>query len=249
MNDWITHPLAPDLQVRIEGEMPPLAPALETRVAEAWAASCRAAPSLFNGRVLSVAAVAPSRITCRWTEYRRVAVQLREPALHAWLGIRPLAVCGPLISPDGVVLGRREAGSIYLPGYWQVPPAGYVDGRAVHGDRADWRAALLAELHEELGLGPESVTALRPACAVEHPGTHVVDIACRIDTRLGEAAIHAAHATARDREIDALRFVPVPELATVVAGLEPHLMGVVRASLRALGLLQQHAAGPRSPAG
>ena len=239
MSNWTVYLLAPDLKVRVEGEMPPLSPAAESRVATLWAEACRAAPSLFNGRVLSVVAIEPERLTCRWTEYRRVAAQLRDPRLYGVLGMRPLAVCGPLISPDGVVLGRREAGSIYLPGYWQAPPAGNVDARAVRGDCADWRASLLAELHEELGLGPDAVTALRPACAIEHPGTHVVDIACRIDTRLGETAIRAAHATARDREIDALRLVPVSELKVALAALAPRVMGVVPASLAALGLLER----------
>ncbi len=236
MQGWLEYPLAAGVVARVVGEMKDLPPALEAEVERAWQAARAAVPSLFNGRVLSVETIAPDRLFCRWTEYRRVAAQLREPGLHERLRIRPMAVCGPLLCADGVVLGRREAGSVYLPGYWQLPPAGNVDVAAVQGDAIDLEAALIQELEEELGLDADKVASLHPVCAVEHPGTHVVDIACRMETGLDAAAIHAAHARAPDREIDLLRIVPRDGLAGALRECTP-MIGVVPRALRAMGML------------
>ena len=238
MEEWPACALHPDVQVAVIGEMEKLPDAVEAAVERLWQESRRRFPSLFNGRVLTVETIAPGRIACRWTEYRRVAAQFRDTGMFEALRVRPLAVCGPLLCADGVVLGRREAGAVYLAGYWQVPPAGNVDARAVRDGAADFRAGLLHELHEELGIAPGAVTGIRPLCAVEHPGTHVVDIACRIDTGLDAGAIHAAHGRARDRELDELRIVPLAELQAALAEMAPRLMGVVPASLRAAGLVQ-----------
>ena len=238
MEEWQVHALAPDVEVAVVGEMAPLPDGVEEVVERLWQDSRRRFPSLFNGRVLTVDAITPHRIACRWTEYRRVAAQFRDTGLFEALRVRPLAVCGPLLCADGVVLGRREAGAVYLAGFWQVPPAGNVDARVVQDGVADFRAALLHEAEEELGIAPEDVTGMSPLCAVEHPGTHVVDIACRMETRLDAGGVLAAHDRARDRELDELRIVPIPDLPAALAGMAPLLMGVVPASLRAAGLLQ-----------
>jgi hypothetical protein len=236
--DWEVHPLAADVVVRLAGDMLPLPAAAEADVERTWQEALGKYPKLFNGRVLTVEEIEPRRITVRWTEYRRVGAQLREPALFDALRIRPLAVCGPLVCADGVVFGRREAGAVYLPGYWQVPPAGNVDARAVDGEVVDFRASLLEELHEELGIPADAVDRPRPVCAVEHPGTHVVDIACLFETTLDAAGVHEAHARAQDRELDLLRIVPPEALGAALGEMAPKLMGVAPASLRAAGLLQ-----------
>ena len=200
----------PNLALVVAGEMAPLDAATEAAVAAHWVAA-QAGRNLFNGRVFCADAIAPAVLSGHWTEYRRLVAQMAEPALIDVLRIRSLAVCGVLCCPDGVVIGRREAGSLYQPGLWQLPPAGSVDHGAATPGGADWRHAILAELHEELGVPPEAAEALTPFCLLQHP-TGVLDLGIRIDTAMGATEIMARHRTLGDGEYDQLRIIPQAEL-------------------------------------
>ncbi len=195
--------------------MPPLDPALDAVVERHWEAAC-ARHSLFNGRVFCADRYDAGGLDGHWTEYRRVVAQMADPALRAALGVQSLAVCGVLCCPDGIVVGRREAGSIYQPGLWQLPPAGSVDQGAATNGGADLRAALLTELQEELGLGADAVSAILPLCLVEHP-TGVLDLGMQVTTLLSGAAVLAAHAAGGNGEYRELAVVPAAELEAWVS--------------------------------
>jgi len=205
----------PALRLLITRPMPPLSPALEARVGVHWERALQARP-LFNGQVFCADRITSRVIEGHWTEYRRLLAQITEPALFPLLQVRALAVCGALCSPDGVVAARREPGSVYQPGLWQLPPAGSVDAGAATADGADWRLALLAELGEELGLSAADVHRLRPLCLVQHP-SGVLDLGVQMDTRRGAEAIHAAHRMARHGEYDRLLIAPAADLPGEVA--------------------------------
>jgi 8-oxo-dGTP pyrophosphatase MutT (NUDIX family) len=206
--------VSPGLTLVVDREMPPLDPETDRAVAAHWA-TARAGRALFNGRVFSADVITPERLTGHWTEYRRVVAQMAEPPLFATLRVRSLAVCGVLCCPDGIVLGRREARSIYQPGLWQLPPAGSVDHGAARPGGADWRQAILAELQEELGIPPEAATSLLPFCLVQHP-TGVLDLGIRIDTAMGATEIMARHVALGDGEYDALRILPSDRLLATI---------------------------------
>ncbi len=180
-----------------------------------WAAALQTRP-LFNGQVFCADRITPTVIEGHWTEYRRLLAQITDPALFPVLQVRALAVCGALCSPDGVVAARREPGSVYQPGLWQLPPAGSVDGGAASEDGADWRVALLTELDEELGLGSADVHRLRPLCLVQHP-SGVLDLGVQMNTPLGASAIRASHRTAQHREYDQVLIAPAAVLPGEVA--------------------------------
>ena len=217
--------------MRIVRGMPALPPGLDAEVERHWAAACARRP-LFNGQVFSADRLAPDLIEGHWTEYRRVVAQMADPGLRGALNVRSLAVCGLVCGPDGVAVGRREARSAYQAGQWQLPPAGSVDPAAAESGGASWRAAVLNELREELGIGPEHVQALRPLCIVEHP-TGVLDLGIRIDTGLDRAAILRCHAAARDREYDRMLVVPAGEVAARVAAEGGALVASARPFLQA----------------
>ena len=165
---------------------------------------------MFNGQVLSADRISPGRIEGHWTEYRRIVAQMREPALHDMLLVRPVSVNGLLECASGILLGRREANAAYQPGLWQTPPAGSIDPRAACvGGEVSPIAQLMTELREELGLAPHQVCSIRPICLVEHPGSHVLDLGIAMRTTIDMEAITAAHATAADREYDRLAAIPV----------------------------------------
>ncbi len=200
--------------------MPPLDPALDALVEAHWQAACtragRSGSRLFNGRVFSADRIAPDAIEGHWTEYRRVTAQMADAAVVPRLRVRSLAVCGAVLGPDGVAVGRREPGAAYQAGLWQLPPAGSVDASAAVPGGADWRAALLNELREELGIAPDQVRGLRPLCLVQHP-SGVLDLGVQIDTALDAPAILAAQRGARDQEYDRLLVAPPDRVAALVA--------------------------------
>ena len=212
---WPTLDVLPGIQARIVRAMPQLSPALDATVERHWHAAGQR-HALFDGQVFSADRYASDRIEGHWTRYRRVVAAMDDPALAGPLQVRSLAVCGVLCCPDGVVLGRRCAGSVYQPGLWQCPPAGSVDHGAALDDGADLHAALLAELQEELGLDAGTVDAIRPLCLVQHP-TGVLDLGMQVMTRLPGAAVLAAHRAHGNREYDALAVVPVADALGWVA--------------------------------
>ena len=195
--------------------MPVLPAPIEAQVAAHWAAALTAR-TLFNGSVFCADRISATVIEGHWTEYRRLIAQIADPALFATLQVRALAVCGAVCGPGGVVAGRREAGSVYQAGWWQLPPAGSVDSSAARGDTADWRAALLGELHEELGVAAAEVRGLRPLCLVQH-ASGVLDLGVRIDVGLTVAELLAAHAAAPHREYDRVMVAPPGEVAALIA--------------------------------
>ncbi len=202
------------MQLRIERELPALPPQLDAVVGAYWEVALRTRP-LFNGPVFCADRLTPDCIFGHWTEYRRLLAQIAEPGLFSQLGVRALAVCGAVCTPDGVVVARREPRSVYQPGMWQLPPAGSVDQAAAVPGGADWRTALLQELDEELGLTEADTTRLRPLCLVQHP-SGVLDLGVQIDTVLGVSDIKAAQAGARHQEYDRVLVAPAGELAQAV---------------------------------
>ncbi|MCW3476569.1 NUDIX hydrolase [Rhodovastum sp. RN2-1] len=219
MQHWPVHEIAADARFRVVREMPPLPAALDAEVDRLWAAAqIRMGGRLFNGRVFSADLITPRLVCGHWTEFRRIVAQMDRHALHPLLGVRPLAVGGVILGPDGVVFGRRPAGAIYQAGEWQLPPAGSVDPGAAGGAGAvDVVRQFLTELQEELGLPASAVHDPRLLCIVEHGGSHVLDLGVAVRTSLSAAEIRAAHAGHGNGEYDPLAVVALPALPAFLA--------------------------------
>jgi len=246
MNGFVVHELAAGLHVRVVRPMPDLPAVLDSEVEALWRAACArvaagGAGALFNGRVFSADTIAPDAITGHLTEFRRIVAQMERPALFPALRVRPLAVCGVLRCPDGVVFGRRHSGAIYQPNMWQLPPAGSVDSHAVGADGVvALGRQLLDELREELGLAPDDVDAPVPLCVVEHSGSHVSDLGMALYRRLDGAAIRAAHAGRGNAEYPALRVVPVDDVSGFLAEAGDAVVPPALVFLARAGLLPWH---------
>jgi hypothetical protein len=218
MQAWQATTLSPDFRIDVVPGPALRDKAVMAAVEAIWEEAIAERPGLFNGRVFSADRVSAGCIVGHWTEYRFGLAQMRRPELFEALGVRPVAVNGVITCPDGIVFGRRDPGAVYQAGLWQCPPAGSIERREGDGERVDLEAQLLAELEEELNLTAADVGAFRPLSAVEHPGSHVIDIGIAIETRLSATAIAGRHADASGRaEYD--RIVVVP-LATLDAQLE-----------------------------
>ena len=192
--------------------MPPLSRRLDAIVEQSWQAALDANPTLFNGRIFSADLLTPDLIRGHWSEYRRAVAQMNRPELAGQLGLRPLAVCGVLLcrhqGEPAVLFGKRSHHTSYQQGLWQLPPAGSVDAKAAGpAGSVDIRGALLTELHEEVGLAADCARAILPLCAIEHPGTRVLDLGMAIETDLAAETVLAAHAASGDREYSDMRIV------------------------------------------
>jgi 8-oxo-dGTP pyrophosphatase MutT (NUDIX family) len=217
---WPVYSVVPTLRAHVTRPTPELPPALESEVERLWQAARHETPALFNGRVFSVDRIMPDLLEGHWTEYRRITAQVRAPALREQLSLRPLAVCGLLHGPDGVVFGRRESRAVYQAGYWQLSPAGSVDsGAALPDGGVDLCRQILTELSEELGLDPADILSMTPLCLVEHPNSCVLDLGYALETALPAEAILRAHRLRGDGEYEALEIVPEAALAAHVASL------------------------------
>jgi hypothetical protein len=236
---WRVHAVADDVTVVQTETSRPLSAALAGEIETHWlAAQATCGGALFNGAVFSVDDITPTHLRGHMTEYRRILAQFRDPALFATLRLRPLAVCGVLLSPDGIVFGRRQGNAVYQSGLWQTPPAGNVDGRATRArGRVDLHHQIFAELHEELGLAPDAVRLSRPLALVEHGGSHVLDLGFLLTTDLPFTAIAATHARAGNDEYETLRCIPPAALAAWLARMGPDVVPSVPILLHAAGLI------------
>ena len=235
MQAWQATTLSPDLRVDVVPRPHRIDPESEAEVDRLWDEAVRARPEMFNGRVFSADRVSSGCVVGHWTDYKFGYAQMRRPALFATLGVRPVAVCGVVRCPDGIVFGRRSASAVYQAGQWQCPPAGSVERRAGEGERVDLAAQLMAELEEELGLNSADVLSVRPLSAVEHPGSHVVDLGLAIETaRRGAEIVHAQRAARGRAEYEEIVIVPLDRLASQVDAWADRLVPPARSFLAVL---------------
>lgn len=239
---WRVHEIDPGVRLHITRPMPALADPLEAEVERLWRlAQARTGGRLFNGRVFSADRITPMLIEGHWTEFRRVVARMERPALAGELPVAPTAVGGVIVGGAGadrfVVFGRRPLRAVYQAGEWQLPPAGSLDPSAADGDALDPVRQLLAELGEEIGLPPDSVSDPRPLCLVEHPGSGVLDFGIALRTGWSAGAILQAHSRAPDQEYDPLDIVPLADLPAFLARHEGHVTRQAPIFLARAGLL------------
>lgn len=180
---WETLLLDQNININVTSSPKEISLHLKNEIASIWNTKKKQFPKLFNGRVFNVEELTPHIISGYWTEYKRVLAQTEKPELYPELAIRSLAVIGLIQCPEGFVLGKRTVKSVYLPGYWQSPPAGTVESRDGN-DEVDLIQQLYAEAEEELGLHAHHLIDPRIISATEHTDTHIIDIGILLKTRL-----------------------------------------------------------------
>jgi len=237
MDNWQFHAVAQDISLRVVRPMPPLPAWLEARVDAIWESEqARLGGVLFNGRVFSADIITPHFVYGHWTEYRRIVAQMRRPDLHTALAIRPVAVGGVILGPDGLLFGRRPERAVYQAGEWQLPPAGNVDPTCARAEGLlDPVGMLLVEMAEELGLPPSALRDIRPIGFAEHPNTHLLDLGMAASTDLSAADMLALHAEGGNAEYGELVAVSLSELPRFLA-TEP-VTGQAEWFLAELGLI------------
>lgn len=204
-------PLLPDFAVTVDDRLPLLPAALEAECAAIWgAARARLGERLFNGPIFGLAACRPERLSLRRLDYRLLLAARDRPAVAAALGARALGVSGVLLSPDGVVLGRRAHTLAVEPGCWEAAPAGSLD-------RPDPLALLADELQEELGLGAADITATRPLGLAHDQAADRYELLVKVTTDLDAAALGRRHRSGGSGEYDTIAVVAPAALAAFLA--------------------------------
>jgi len=224
-------PLPGPLTIVDEGPAPPLPPDLADAVDALWAAELAQRPHAFDGPLFSVTRNDGTVIAGQWTTYRRFMARRRQPALADALGVRPLAVTGVLRCRDGIVLGRRGDGVTQAAGAFELAPAGGIAAESVGPDgRIDPVLQALAELTEEVGLGPSAIAAAEPLGLAEDPETGVTDIIVGLWTPARFSEIALIHAQATSAEYATLALVP-PDGAEAFLAFPPGAVDRLSAAL------------------
>jgi hypothetical protein len=222
----------PTSTVILGGDNATLSPAMEAEVEGLWRAEERRR-HVFNGRIVSAVEITPGRILGRVVEYRWFVAQQARPELFEVLRVRPVGVSGLLHCADGLVFGRRAAGLTQGAGLWELVPSGSLDvpHEAGHGARIDYRAQILAELHQEIGVAADGVSTITPYCLVEDPETHVLDIGIALTSPLSASEVLRLHGRAEAGEYDELQVVPLAEAPAFAREQGPGLVSVSEALL------------------
>lgn len=211
----------------------------DAEVDRLWqAAQLRAGGTLFNGRMFSATEVTPDRVRGRLAEYRCWLAQRARPALFARLQVRPVAVSGLLECADGILFGRRAGSLTQDAERWELCPSGALEvGEVRAGAEVDYRAQVLTELREEIGIGADQVTAITPFCLVHDAHSHVWDIGIALSTALTTEEILSLHRTTASDEYSELRVVPRATLAAFVAHQGTDLVAVSAALIARLAFI------------
>lgn len=201
---------------------------LEAEVENLWQTEQqRRGKALFNGKIFSAVEITPDTIYGRIVEYRHLIAQRAKPELFDALKVRPVAVSGLFECADGVVFGRRSGTMTQDAGLWELCPSGGLDtSETAAGGNVDYSAQILTELQEEIGIGSNAVSEIRPFCLVDDLDSHVVDIGIALTSQLQADEVLSIHRAAATKEYDELLIVPHDDIAQFVAAKRGELVGV-----------------------
>jgi len=201
------------LEVHAAYDASQLTAEIEAQVRAVWEAETESrGNTLFNGSVFSVTEWMPDTIRGTFIEYRRFLAQQRRPDLFRQLRICPLAVSGMIMSPGGLIFGRRSADLTTDTGRWELAPSGGINADVLTPSGAvDYMRQFLSELVEELGIQEFQIARAKPIGLIEHEATHVFDIVISgnvsLDLHQLDAAFHGASG-----EYSELKLVPAADL-------------------------------------
>ena len=187
----------PDVEVLDTGTPPVIDPDVQKRVDAIWRDELNHRRGLFDGTVLCQEGLdigadgLIERIHGRFVPYSHYLAARRDEQVADSLAIRALGVNAALLCREGLLIGRR-AQHTTDPGVVELVPAGTIGTQWLQGSLVDFRACVLAELTEEVGLTPEDLSdGPTPFGLVEDVGTRVSDlvVVMRSPLSLGEIRI------------------------------------------------------------
>ena len=202
--------------------------AVESEVEHIWSCEQQSKDgALFNGQIYSVREFSSEKILGHVVEYRYLIAQMAQPSLFDILQVIPLAVSGVFVCPDGIVFGRRSEKNTQEGGKWELVPSGGIDANSViFGEEVDYRAQLLAELVEEVGVAPSTITDVTPFCLIYDDQTHVLDIGIALFSSLSSATLLQTHQQLASDEYGEVCVIPLHKLEEFIRNSEPGVIDV-----------------------
>lgn len=213
-----THQITSDFGIVLKASHTPLDPDLEVTVQALWTEEMASRETaLTNGKIFSIEDFSSNRATGTFVEYRLLVAQRRRPTLYRDLLIKPLAVCGLIESPDGLVFGRRAVDVASEANKWELLPAGGIDPEVCQsGTSVDYMRQFYRELLEEAGVDSAHIHSPKPLILLEDTSTHVFDLAIGASTCLHAAEIIKSFKHNNTREYSELKCVPLSEIPSFV---------------------------------
>jgi hypothetical protein len=218
----------PSARIQLGFARPALAAGVVAEVERLWQAEqARRDVPLLNGKILSALEIGPERILGRIAEYRHLVAQQARPELFAELNVRPVAVSGVFECAAGVLLGRRANSCTQDAGLWELCPSGGLDvSRTVPGADVDYRAQILTELAEEVGVTATAVRKTTPICLIEDPNSHVIDVGIELQSPLAAQEVVRLHRDSASKEYAELAIVAREDLGAFLAAKRGQMVGV-----------------------
>ncbi|TDQ80967.1 UDP-2,4-diacetamido-2,4,6-trideoxy-beta-L-altropyranose hydrolase [Dongia mobilis] len=199
----------------------------------------RRSADLFNGEIVSVTSLNNTAIVGRRAEYRSLLAQSRDPDIFRWLQVRPLAVTGILICPEGVVIGRRSKSVFQSPGLWELAPSGSVDlGTMDEQGNINLLNQLMQELKEEIGLSATDIAEVEPLAIACDTDSQVFDVCFILRTSRPWPQILASYAADGNSEYESLDILP---LRDIVAFAQSQMGEITPLTISLLKLLENEA--------
>jgi hypothetical protein len=233
--------ILPDTQfaLKINAERFKLPVDIEQEIEALWVAEkSRQGKDLFNGFIFSASQVGDDGIDGAIVAYRYFLAQQRRPELFEILQIRPVAVSGLLVCPDGVIFGRRARSVMQDAGLWELVPSGGIDtNKLIDISQVDYISQILTELHQEVGINSDSITKINPFCLVDDSDSHVLDIGIAMQTLLFFDEVQALHRDKATNEYEQLRVIPMTEVSQVIQWEASQFVGVSTVLLQQFSLI------------
>jgi hypothetical protein len=208
------------------------------RIETVWSEARARRPQLFDGELFACDELYDEqgvvvRLAGHFVPYRWYVAARADPEIASSLQLRALGVSALLRCRGGIVVGRRAA-TTNEGGLLELVPSGAVDADAVSGQRVDLRAAVLAELEEELGLSERDLdTAPSPFVFVEDDAALLLEAGFRMSTPLPFEKIQAKQQALPTREHDELQVLSSNSWPVID---EPGFSTTSAALIRAAGL-------------
>ncbi|MCL4234409.1 MAG: hypothetical protein KJ042_07815 [Deltaproteobacteria bacterium] len=187
---------------------------------------------LVNNPILSYLGFDGHAIHGRFVLYRHYIASRRRPDLFPPRLVCAMGISGLTLVEGGLVFARRSARVTCYPNLWELVPSGSIDRDGLSDDgTVDFRAALAAELAQEVNVEVADLSALKPYALIYDPNIRTCDIALALDTGLTPEAFLARARERREDEYQAVECVPFEALDDFVRRVGDAIIPVTHAML------------------
>jgi len=141
-------------------------------------------PSLFDEPLFQVLAINSDKIEGRFIPYRVYLATTLDPTLSEDLSLTVLGVTGVTTNEKKILLAKRGPHVTRFSSQWECAPSGGLSQKFLQKNRTvDYRAELMDEMEEELGLPQEKIESMRPLFLIEDLSEKVVDLVLKLTLR------------------------------------------------------------------